>query len=64
MADADRNEGQQESHPKEPKGRTEAASAREHRSKTAGENRDYDESGESKNQGHGHPRKTPGAGPD
>lgn len=29
---------------------------REHRSKTEGTNRDFDESGESANQGHGHPR--------
>ena len=27
------------------------------RSRTAGEDRDFDESGESKNQGHGHPRE-------
>ena len=33
------------------------AAGREHRSKTAGTNRDFDESGESDNQGHGHPRE-------
>jgi hypothetical protein len=27
------------------------------RSKTAGTNRDFDDSGESKNEGHGHPRE-------
>ena len=30
------------------------------RSKTAGTNRDFDESGESRNQGHGHPREERG----
>lgn len=28
-----------------------------HRSKTAGTNRDFDETGEADNQGHGHPRE-------
>lgn len=32
-------------------------SGREHRSKTAGTDRDFDESGEAANQGHGHPRE-------
>ena len=31
-------------------------------SRTAGENRDFDETGESKNQGHGHPREERGNG--
>lgn len=35
-------------------------SGRQHSSKTAGTNRDHDESGESKNQGHGHPREERG----
>ena len=33
----------------------------EQRSRTAGTNRDFDESGESRNQGHGHPRAERGA---
>lgn len=33
------------------------ADDRQHRSKTEGTNRDFDESGESRNQGHGHPRE-------
>jgi hypothetical protein len=33
-------------------------------SRTAGTNRDLDESGESKNQGHGHPRDRQGRGED
>ena len=31
-------------------------------SRTRGKNRDFDESGESKNQGHGHPREERGNG--
>lgn len=31
------------------------------RSKTEGTNRDFDETGESRNQGHGHPREERGA---
>lgn len=33
------------------------ASKREHRSKTEGSDRDFDEAGQSENQGHGHPRE-------
>lgn len=35
-------------------------SQRQHRSKTEGTNRDFDESGTSDNQGHGHPREERG----
>lgn len=34
------------------------------RSRTAGKDRDFDESGESKNQGHGHPRERRSSGQD
>ena len=37
---------------------------REHRSKTAGTNRDFDQSGESDNQAHGHPREERDGGQD
>jgi hypothetical protein len=37
---------------------------RAHRSKTEGTNRDFDESGESDNQGHGHPREERGTDTD
>lgn len=33
------------------------ATSRKHSARTAGENRDFDESGESRNQAHGHPRE-------
>jgi hypothetical protein len=33
------------------------ASQKQHASRTEGTNRDFDESGESVNQGHGHPRE-------
>jgi hypothetical protein len=36
--------------------------SRKQDSKTAGTNRDFDESGESVNQGHGHPREERGSG--
>jgi hypothetical protein len=35
-------------------------SAADRSRRTAGENRDFDDSGESKNQGHGHPREERG----
>lgn len=35
-------------------------SKQEHSSKTEGTNRDFDESGQSANQGHGHPREERG----
>jgi hypothetical protein len=39
-------------------------SQRQHGSSTEGTNRDFDESGESQNQGHGHPREQRGTNPD
>jgi hypothetical protein len=33
------------------------ATSRRHSSRTSGENRDFDDSGASRNQGHGHPRE-------
>ena len=38
-------------------GKNEDGGAPDGRSGTAGTNRDFDESGESKNEGHGHPRE-------
>ncbi|MGH7448563.1 MAG: hypothetical protein ACREK1_11280 [Longimicrobiales bacterium] len=38
-------------------GRQKDVSKREHRSKTEGTNRDFDDSREAGNQGHGHPRE-------
>ena len=38
------------------------ASKRQHRGKTEGTNRDFDASGQSENQGHGHPREERGMG--
>lgn len=41
---------------------TDTDEGKDRSSRTAGQNRDYDESGESKNQGHGHPRgRNPGS---
>lgn len=40
------------------------ASQKPHSSRTSGTNRDFDESGESVNQGHGHPREEREAGRD
>ena len=40
------------------------ASKQQHRSKTEGTNRDFDQSGESDNQAHGHPREERGSGRD
>jgi hypothetical protein len=41
-------------------GKDREARSDDHRSKTAGTNRDFDETGESANQGHGHPREERG----
>jgi hypothetical protein len=43
-----------------PKNPQQEAAQRKHSERTAGTDRDFDETGESRNQGHGHPREERG----
>lgn len=57
MTDPRRSQGSKVAGPPNPQ---KEPSQREHSDRTAGTNRDFDESGEAVNQGHGHPREERG----